>query len=193
MSLKFRKDGPTYPTEVKDGSLIVYMGTGSFSVKFPFLLADHLLSNISFPMSNIMVYLDNGEEIIVMRFDGTVTKYNQNLEVVGFSKFDKNELYEHVTTLPVGCVFSGVSGDRQAHQSCVRILKGTDVCTFECTNDPEALQFDAAANPKFCEELVRGNKIFPALIKTGDNQYADDKGEYTIVSTPIKVTGFADI
>ena len=193
MAIKFRKDGPTYPTEVKDGKLIVHLGTGSFAEEFPFLLTDHQTSNVSFPMSNIMVYLQNDVEIIIMRFDGTVTKFNLDREIVGFSKFDKDKLYKHIITLPVGCVFSGVSGDRQAHQCCVRILKDTEVSTFECMNDPEPLQFEATANPKFCDELVRGNKIFPALIKTGDNQYSEDKGAYDLVATPIKVTGFADI
>lgn len=193
MSIKFRKDGPTYPTSVEPGRLIVYMGTGSFTVELGFLTTVHDKSNLFFPMCEVMAYLENSEEIVVMRFNGTVTRYNRNYEVIGFSKFDVYSIYKNIITLPVGCVFSGVSGDRQAHSCSVRMLKDTEVCTFECSNDPEPIQFIAAENPQFCEELVKGTRIFPALIKSGPNEYSDERGVYVIKSTPIKTTGFADI
>lgn len=193
MSIKFRKDGPTYPTSVSDGKLVVYMGTGSFVMNFDFLKSTHEQSNVYFPMCNIMAYLENDIEIIVMRFDGTVTKYTKDYEVIGFSKFDVKSIYSNLITLPVGCVFTGVQGDRQAHTCSIRMLKDTEVCVFECSNDPEPLQFIADRNPKFCEEIVKGNRIFPALVKVGPNQYADEREAYSIESTPIHITGTVDI
>lgn len=193
MSIKFRKDGPTYPTSVCDGVLSVYMGTDCFTVEYPFLTCDHNISNNWFPMCNIMVYLENDTEIIVMRFDGTVTKFNKSKEVVGFSKFDTRSIYKNIITLPVGCVFSGVQGQRQAHSCSIRMLKNTRVCTLECSNDPEPIQFVAEENPQFCTELAKGTKIFPALIKVDKNLYADEQMAYVIKSTPIPITGEVDI
>lgn len=193
MSIKFIKDGPTYPTSAGDGQFTVYMGTGQFTVECGLFKSRHEISNLSFPMCSIMAYFENDEEIIVMRFDGTVSKYNKEKELVGFSKFDIGLINQHIITLPVGCVFSGVQGDRQAHSCYVRMLKDADICTFECVNDPEPIQFRPEDNPHFCDELVRGNRIFPALIRLDKNKYADERQAYVINSKPILITGQADI
>lgn len=193
MSIKLRRDGPTYPTSVSSGVLTVYMGLGSFDVKLPFPTTDHGYCNKYFPVSNIMCYLENDEEIIVIRFDGTVTKFNHDYEVTGFTKMDVRLFYTDIVTLPVGCVVETNGPYRKLHSCSIRILRNEDICTFECTNDPEPLSFRVVDNPEFAAELAKGTQFFPSLIRVEKNVYHEDIGKYALKSTPILNTGFADV
>jgi hypothetical protein len=93
MSLKFRRDGAVFPTEVRSGELIIHMGTLKVNIPFKFLKEDFGYDNTEFSLSNIMCYLRNDKHTIIMRFDGTVTLFNEDNVVVGFTKFDLNDIY----------------------------------------------------------------------------------------------------
>ena len=193
MSIKFRKDGAVFPTSVENGVLTVYMGEHKFSVNLPFLKEDYQYDNSYFPVSNIMCYLNNGSEIIVMRFDGSVTKFTQDYEVTGFTKFEKRDILGNIILLPVGCVFSGPVGNRQALECSVYILKDTDCTVFECVGDPEAIVFDVKENKEFADELARGTRIFPSLWKRGANDYVEDQSRYEIKGYPMHLTGTIEV
>lgn len=193
MSIKFRKDCPVYPTSAKDEILTIHFGTGIMEMPFPFSDEEFPMSCEYFAPSGIMCYLNNGNTKVVMRFDGSVTKFNKDNVVIGMGKFDRQNIYSKLVTLPVGCVFTGTQGNRQAHDCYIRILKDSDICMFECTNDPSPIQFDATANPQFCSEVARGTRIFPALIKLDEHRYADEQLAYEIIGNPILYDSFVSI
>lgn len=194
MSIKFRRDGAVFPTEVKNGELIIYMGPLTIRNKFKFLVDDFEYDNTDFPMSNIMCYLRNDDVTVIMRYDGTVTKFNNDMVVIGFSKFDKAEIYKHTLYFPVGCVGTlGVKWERKGitnHNKCtIYTIPDSGVYFLECIGDPEAIVWYPKDNPDFTADVMKGTRLFPRLIKTATNMYEDDTGRYTVIGTPIKITG----
>lgn len=193
MSLKFRRDGAVFPTEVKDGKLIIHFNESSISIPFKFLKEDFDFDNRDFPMSNVMAYLENAEHILVMRFDGTVTIMNKDLTVVGFNKFDRKIIYDRMLYLPVGTVLVWGDNIKRLLNCYVYKAKETGTWILTCSEDPEPIVFIPEENPLFCEDIIKGIRIRPGLIKTGKNEYADDEGKYTVIGTPIKVTGHIEL
>lgn len=200
MSIKLRRDGATFPTEVKDGSLIIHLGDYRISIDFKFLKEDFEYDNTEFPMCNVMCYLNNGNHIIIMRFDGTVTIYTQDYTVIGFTKFDKQLIYNNTTYLPVGTVLHlNKVGEVVGHTlSTIYSIKNIDdskeqCLILECIGDPEPIVFYAKDNPKFCDEILHGTRHFPRLIKRSVNLYADDSNSYIVNGRAIKTTGLVSI
>lgn len=194
MSFKFSRTGPTYPTEVKGDELHVCMCGGYLSLKFGWLLHDYPYQNIWFPTSNIMAYLVSDEDIVVMRFDGTVTKFTHNYEVIGFDKFDPKEIMHNIITLPVGSVYDGEYVTEYAgHRCAIRFWKHAKLACFECTRDPEPFEFSVEDNPEFIQDILKGNELYPALVSNNRGQYTDVNGKYTLVGNLLDLTGTADI
>ena len=188
MSIKFRHDGSVFPTEVKEGNLIIYVGTQTISIPFKFLKDDFKKDNTRFPMSNIMCYLENETKIIVMRFDGTVTVYTPDLEVIGFTKFDKELIYQHTFYLGVGLVGKGISkGKTASHVECtIYSLHESREFILEVAGDYEHVIFYPDDNPEFVDDILRGTRFYPRLEKIGTNLYAEVSGRYQIVGYPVK-------
>lgn len=195
MSIKFKPDGAIYPTMIRDDVLTVDMGDGSFDVKLPFHVPSYDYDSTVFPMSDIMGYFDNGQEILVIRFSGTATRFSKDLEVLGFVKFDTQSILSNIVTLNVGAVFDGQANTSncQSYPCSIRIPKSHNFFTFECSNDPEPLVIKPENNEKFMEEIMKGNRISPALVKTGANQYEESRGAYQVIGRPLRSSGFADI
>lgn len=188
MSIKFRHDGSVFPTEVKNGNLIIYVGTRTISIPFNFLKEDFPIDNTRFPMSNIMCYLDNGSKKIVMRFDGTVTAYTPDLEVVGFTKFDKEDIYQHTVHLGVGIVGNGISkGKTKSHLECtIYSLHESGEFIFEVAGDSEHIVFYPDDNPLFVDDILHGTRFYPRLEKIASNTYMEDGGRYKIIGNPVR-------
>lgn len=182
-----------FPTSVENNVLTIHMGDTKYEVKLPFPIGDYQYDNSWFPVSNIMCYLDNGEEIVVMRFDETVTKFTKDYEVIGFSKFKMSSIKEGITTLPVGCEWVGDRDRRQAYQCTVYIVNGTECTLFESTHSEVPILFKTKENPGFVDELMRGTRYFPALVSDGRNHYTEDTGKYELIGIPINVTGYVVI
>lgn len=193
MSIKFRKDGATFPTSVKDGVLTIHMGNAKINIDVPFIKRDCAYENNCFPVSNVMCFLDGGDEKYVLRFDGTVTKFTADLCVIGFLKIDIKLIYQNIATLPYGCVKIGEDRDSMVQPCTVYIVKGTECTVLECMSDPEPICFKASENQGFISELVKGTRYFPVIVSTGPNSYSEDKGSYDIVGYPLKITGYYDI
>lgn len=193
MSIKFRRDGAVFPTEVKNGSLIVHLGENQFEHTMKLLSEDFPYDNTYFPMSNIMAYLSNDEYIVILRFDGTATKLTKDYKVIGFVKFDYHDIYEHIVYLPVGCTVSGPPGDRVATPCSVYSIPDSGSYVLECIGDPEPIVFDPMMNPMFSSEIVHGTRYFPTLVQTGANKYTEDCGKYEVIGTPLKITQSIEI
>ena len=197
MSIKFRMDGAVFPTKVENGYLVIDVGIGTIQQDFSFLKEEFEWDNSDFPMSNIMCYLRNSNQTIVMRFDGTVTRYDNNGEVIGFSKFNVDDILHHITIIPVGTILHKYSnGDVAFHTECTiyswdsAILTGDNRagCILECVGDPEPIYFWVNENTELVKEIVRGTRYFPRLVKTGTNRYEDDSGKYVVNGHPLKIT-----
>lgn len=190
MSIKFRRDGAVFPTEVKDGTLLVHVGNYCVTYDFPFIKGDYPYNNIYFPISNIMAYLENSEYIIVMRFDGTVTKYLKDGTVIGFTKFNKDDIYEKTVYFPFGIVSRVKNGriDKNYYTSYY-MVPGGDEIIFEETGQREAIILKAKDNPKLIEELQEGYRLKPRLFFEGPYSYRDDNSQYRLIGQPINTTG----
>lgn len=193
MSIKFRRDGAVFPTEVKNGSLIVHLGQNKFEHPMKLLSEDFPYDNTYFPMSNIMAYLSNGETIVILRFDGTATKLTKDYKVIGFVKFDYHDIYEHVVYLPVGCTVSGPPGERVTMPCSVYSIPDGDSYVLECIGDPEPIVFNPMDNPIFSSEILHGTRYFPTLVNTGNNRYTEDSGKYDVKGLPLKITQSIEI
>lgn len=194
MSFKFRRDGAMFPTRVKNGELIIYVGSTLLSIPFKFLSEEFEYDNTEFSMCNVMCLLRNNECSIVMRFDGTVTKFDKNMEVIGFSKFDTEEIYKNTSYFPIGIVGSMKYGNITEHSKCnIYTINGSNLYVLECIGDPEPIEFSPAENPLYVKEILNGNRFFPRLVKESTNVYSDDEGKYTIKGKAIKTTGYVEI
>lgn len=188
MSLKLRYNGSVFPTEVHGHTLTIYAGTHSVSVDLPFLNGDFPIDNTKFPVSNIMGYFENDSEIVVMRFDGTATKYTKNLEVIGFTSFDKDIIYDNFVHMQVGCVGKGISkGKTEMHLLTVLYkLHDVDELIFEAPGDFEHIVIKPEENPEYLNDCLKGTEFFPRLEMVGDNLYREDGGRYYIKGYPVK-------
>lgn len=194
MSFKFRRDGAVFPTEVKNGELIIHVGSQIVKVPFKFLVEDFEYDNTEFPMCNVMCYLKNSTGIVVMRFDGTVTKFDSDMNVIGFSKFDKESIYSKTVYIPVGIVGHGNVVEIKQHTLCtIYSVPDADTYVLECVGDPEPIEFKPADNPMFVEDILKGNRYYPRLIKESTNSYKEDEGRYSIVGRAIKTTGYIEM
>ena len=195
MSIKFRNDGSCFPTEVKNGNLIIYIGTRTVSIPFNFLKEDFPKDNIRFPMSNIMCYLENDTKIIVMRFDGTVTAYTHDLEVIGFTKFDSSLIYQHIFSLNVGIVGVNISkGKTTNHVECtIYSMHETGEFIFEVAGDLEHIVFRPEDNPEFVDDILHGTRYYPRLEKTAPNVYTEDNGRYILKGYPVKTDKIVNV
>lgn len=193
MSIKFRRDGAVFPTSVTDGVLRIHLGNTELKHPLKLLSDEYPYDNTWFEMSNIMCYLDNGETIVVLRFDGTATKLTHDNKVIGFMKFDFKEIYSHLVYLPVGCTFNVVGNDRVAMPCSIYSIPEESVFALECIGDPEPIIFEPNENPKFCDEIVHGTRYYPSLVNAGTNKYVEDSGKYEVKGSALKITGFAGI
>lgn len=194
MSIKFRRDGAVFPTEVVDGKLIIYFGEESFSVPFSFLKEDYPKNNIGFPLSNIMCYLKNDNSTLIMRHDGTVTTYNKDGYVIGFSHFKRETIYKNTLYLPVGIVRHGIEYTANKHTKCsIYNIIGTTKFALECIGDLEPILFNPDDNIEFVKEVSKGQRYLPRLVRLEENKYAEDQLRYEIIGEPIKLDGFVNI
>lgn len=118
MAIKLHPDGCTFPTKVVNGELIITLGYDEVAIPFNFLKEDYPYDDSSFAPSGIMCYLNNGNNTIVMRFDGTVTKYTNNNIVIGFFKFDPKVFADYIVTLSNGCYLHTVNINRPMISPC---------------------------------------------------------------------------
>ena len=188
MSIKFRRDGSVFPTEVTNGVLRIFMGATVIEHPLKLLTEDYPYDNTWFEMSNIMCYLNNGDTIIVLRFDGTATKLTQDYKVIGFMKFDYKDIYQHLVYLPVGCTIDTIGTDRITLQCSIYNVINQSSYVLECIGDPEPIAFNPMDNPKFSDEIVHGTRYFPSLVKVGENHYVEDSGKYEVIGKPLKIT-----
>lgn len=194
MSFKFRRDGAVFPTEVKNGELMIHVGSQIVKVPFKFLVEDFEYDNTEFPMCNVMCYLKNSSGIVVMRFDGTVTKFDSDMNVIGFSKFDKEFIYSKTVYIPVGIVGHGNAVEIKQHTLCtIYSVPDADTYVLECVGDPEPIEFKPSDNPMFVEDILKGNRYYPRLIKESTNFYKEDDGRYSIIGRAIKTTGYIEM
>lgn len=193
MSIKMQCDGVTFPTSAKDGNLIIHFGDANISIPFKFITEDYKYDNTEFPMSNIMCYLKNETSTVIMRFDGTVTKFNKNDEVIGFSKFDASVIYSNFSFLPVGAAIVDSNKPNKSTRTAIYIEEGTSTYILECAGDPEPIIFKPSENQMFVDELARGTYFFPRIRRVGPNSYVDDEYKYEVIGRPIKVTGYVNI
>lgn len=198
MSFKFRRDGAVFPTEVSNGELIIHAGA-DVRVKFKFLTDDFMYDNTDFPMCNVMCYLRNENMTIIMRFDETVTKFDNNMNVVGFSHFKKQDIYSHTIYLPIGCVehYSNKVNYEDvitSHTPCsIYSVKGSSIYCLECIGDPEPIVFTAEDNTTFMEDIARGTRMYPRLVRADNNLYQDGDMRYIVHGNPIHRTRFLNI
>lgn len=88
MSLKFCEAGEfQVPTRGEPGKLIIDFQE-EVEISIPFIKEVYPVSNKIIPIGNIMFYLENDSSIIIGRVDGSLTKYNKDWTVIGFSSFD---------------------------------------------------------------------------------------------------------
>lgn len=194
MSFKFRRDGALFPTEVKNGELIIHVGSHLVKESFKFLTDEFELDNTEFPMCNVMCFLRNDNCYVVMRFDGTVTKFNKNMEVTGFSKFDKELIYQHTVMAHVGIVGHGHSDFITEHTQCtIYSVVDSGEYILECVGDPEPIEFKSQDNPLFVQDILKGSRYFPRLVKVATNLYKDDEDKYTVSGRAIKTTGYIEM
>jgi hypothetical protein len=129
-----------------------------------------------------------------MRFDGTVTKFDNDMRVTGFSKFDKEDIYQKTQYIPVGLVGHTNSFKFNKHTLCtIYTVIDSNVYFLECIGDPEPIEFLPADNPLFVDDIVHGNRYFPRLVKEATNLYHDDANKYTIKGRALKTTGYIEI
>lgn len=189
MSFKFCPEGACVPTEVKNGNLILWFDDKSMSMPFGFLKDDFEFNNIGFQMSNIMCYLKREDKVVVMRFDGTVTTYNKDMTVIGFSTFDPSNMFSEISRMQIGSVAYGKFMSR-LDKCNIYMLPDGDTMMFERCGDIEPIVFSAEKNPKYVSDLAKGTHISPRLIKHDENEYYHDREQYMIEGTPLKLTGF---
>ena len=191
MSIKFRRDGAVFPTSVSNGNLNIHMGTNIISIPFKFLTKEFEYDSTAFPISNIMCFLRNKEETIIMRFDGTVTKFNNDNVVIGFTKFDRQDIYDKTNYFPFGVIGTTIDWSKRHFDCSFYTIKGDkEYIYFDSGIDFEPMQLKMSENDLLIGDIMQGVRVLPRLKKVGAHWYSDDDDRYTINGTVLKTTGF---
>lgn len=190
MSIKFKPDGAVFPTKVKDGKLIIVMGSNELAIPFPFLKDFGDYDNTNFPMSTIMAFLPCETCTVVMRFDGTVTTYLNGDTIYGFTRFNLQDILGEISILEYGSVVERRSRIEKLIPCTVYGIRDSEEFYFECIDDPEPIAFNCHDNLQFIKDLQKGARTLPKLEKVGDNLYQQLNGEYIINGKPIPITGY---
>lgn len=193
MSIRFRMDGAFFPTEVKNGELIIYVGQDLVKVPFKFLTEEYGFDNTQIPINGIMCYIKSSDGVVIMRFDGTVTKFNRDNVVVGFSKFDPKVILDKLLIMNVGCARDATTNIRELRECTVyHAVDGTS-WLLEVVDDVEAIEFNPNHNDGYIADLMKGTRFDPILIKQGPHTYVESNGNYTVIGKPILTTGFHNV
>ena len=196
MAIKFRKDGPTYPTSVDDGIMRIYTNPfgGYVEVPVPQLKGHYEYDNSYFEVSNIMAYLPEKDGFfVIIRNDGSYTRYTSDYEIIGFGKVDIKTINESNFRLPVGMFITEYGHKGNTYRCCIRIFTNGD-SILEVPVDPHPIYFVPSENPHFREDIKRGSSIFPLItnidgVYYGDNGVEGHQNIYRISCTPIPNTG----
>lgn len=188
MAFKFARTGASFPVEAKNGELLIHLGDDILRMPYGFIKEDYPLEYSDYSSSNIMCYLNNGDTILVMRFDGTVTKYTQDYVVIGFAPFKVQDIYDKVTYLPFGS-FTYEDGTALEKCSIYRLKGSENRFVLTISTRPEMYLFKAEDNPRYVADIAQGMRMFPGLAIDCTGKLCDDKYEYYInaeVRNPIK-------
>lgn len=179
MAFKFSRKGAPFPVEAKNGELLIHIGDDILRMPYGFIKEDYPLEYSWYTASNIMCYLNNGNTILVMRFDGSVTKYTQDLTVIGFSSFKVDDIYDKVTYLPIG---SFIEGPKSPLEPCAiyRLKESDGRYTLTILGRPALYKFWPQDNPKYISDIMQGVRQFPGLTFDVNGKLCDDRYQYLI-------------
>lgn len=197
MSFKFGIKGDPFPVEAHNGNLVIHIGDEELRIPFGFIKEDYPYTFSTYGESNIICYLENDTSTLVMRSDGTVTKYNKDNIIMGFGKFNMNAIRDKVIYLPVG-YFQSREGEIEQESYLRKMsiygLKDTPskwVLTIYDT--PMLFYFDPMENKEFSFDVLQGTRSFPGIIMEPDGTLRETSGRYTLKCQCVKPTGKLDI
>lgn len=190
MSIKFRRDGAVFPTEVKDGKLRIFIGSQFREIPLKFLKDDFPYDVTAYQQCNIMCYLENDSKIIVMRYNGTVTIYTKDRVVIGFTKFNPKDLYTQTNHIPVGvCAYnSGRKVETLYYCTLYRFKDEHDEYALEDLGSLEPYIFKVSENPKYAMDVSAGDRTNPRHRLIDNMYYAGNDEGYPIIGSLVKAT-----
>lgn len=179
MAFRFSRDGALFPCEARNGELVIHVADDLLRIPVGFIKEDYPLEYSDFSTSNIMCYMENEQYSVVMRFDGTITKYTKEDVVIGFGKFNLQDIYDKMLYLPVGA-FRYPGADRILKCSVYRVKEGTQRWVLTISGNPRLHIFDPALNKQLTFELMQGNRNFPGLTLNEEGILCEDTYAYVV-------------
>lgn len=193
MSMKFWFAGPTYPTEVRNGMLRIFICNKVLEVALPWFKHDYPYQNLYYKPSTVLAYLASDTDTIILRFDGSMTKYNTNNEVVAFNRFDPKLILSLTRYLPIGCMYHDFDLQHNSFECRYRYIENEEIWSLESNIGIEAFQFDLNKNPELIEDMKHGTKFYPALVSDENGAVYDTNGKYYLTGEKVFTTGSVDV
>lgn len=179
MAFRFSRDGASFPCEARNGELIIQVADDFLRIPIGFIKEDYPVDYTDFSTSNIMCYLENDMYSLVMRFDGTITKYTKDDVVIGFCKFDIEQIYSKMIYLPVGA-FTYPGEERLLKCSVYHMKEGSQRWVLTISGNRKLHIFDPAENQQLTFEILQGNRNFPGLTYDMNGMLCDDTYSYLV-------------
>lgn len=180
MAFRFSRDGASFPCYAENGELVIEVGDDLLRIPIGFIKEDYPYDYTDFSTSNIMCYMENDEYSLVMRFDGTITKYTKDDVVIGFTKFDREELiYSKMIYLPVGA-FRYPDKDTLYKCSVYHVKNGNGRWVLTISGSRKLHIFNPNENPKLVFEILQGNRYYPGLTYDLEGRLCDDTYTYLV-------------
>ena len=103
MSFRLKEMLPPLPTRGGSGYIEILFGTRWVKLDAPFVRSDFPVSNFLYAPSNILLYMRNDSEIIVMRYDDTYSIYTaKDRKLIEEGVYDMSYVLDIVEIVPTG-------------------------------------------------------------------------------------------
>lgn len=109
MSARLQHGSHTFPTSGENGLIKIHLGSHEVTFEIPYK-EDFEYDCETSIHPDIMCYLENSEHIIVIRFDGSLTRYNKARVPIGNIKIDISQIMNGIEFLRKGSIIQTNDG-----------------------------------------------------------------------------------
>lgn len=195
MACKLIPDGCVFPTECKDGVIVIHTGVLDITVEVPWLHQVFQFDNAYFDSNTIMIHLLNEKYRIVFRRDGTVTTYNRRDEVVMSKRWTPIEVSDYFEIWERGSVMSSTE-DELVYGCKLLFSKTSDTCIIDTSLLYHPFYMNNVDNQQFISDVGCNLPFFPTLLydaeKSSLTKYQNGDLYYSLNGEWLPLTGIHD-
>ena len=170
MSARLKCGTQTFPTECSEGILKVMLGSYTIPISIPYWDEFKVDTNTCIIHRDIFAYLENDEHKIVIRHDGSLTRYTKNNEVIGNVHIELPSTLDEIKVVTKGMYL--IQGNQVLNENYILPNKSILLCGQTSYGFYE---IPTKWNKEYLEALSSPFNFLPTLT------FKDDGGEREII------------